>query len=118
MSKNIRYALIVFALLLLWLFSGVLTNRDTAGHRSADSSEDRLTQVEVIDSRARNYQPHMRFNARTEPYRLISLRAETSGPIVATDIAEGSFVETGAVVGKIATEDRQFRVVEARARLE
>lgn len=133
-SKNVRYALIIFAFIIVWLFSGLFvaegeaggelngqTNgsvNERAGEQVTTAADNDLTLVEVVDSRALDYQSQASFNARTEPFRIVSLRAETDGPIVATDIAEGSFVPADTEVGTIGTENRMLRVLESRAQLD
>ena len=114
MSRNVRYALLVLVLFLAWLLSGVFV--DTPANQT-EGRDKPLTHVDVITSSARLYQPSLSFNAHTEPFRLVNLRAETSGPLVATDVPEGAEVKRGRVVGKIATEARLLRVVEARSLL-
>ena len=102
MSRNVRYALIVLAVIIVWLLSGVFSNDDDALTKPEDENKN-LTHVEAVSSEAVLYQPSISFNARTEPYRIVSLRAETEGPLIATDVAEGAEVETGTVVGQIDT---------------
>lgn len=115
MSRNVRYALIILALILIWLLSGFFTSDDES--KGGDAQTSPLTQVEVMNSVAELYQPALTFNARTAPFRLVSLRAETEGPLISTDVAEGLQVRKSVVVGRIDPESRPLRVQEARSRL-
>lgn len=115
MSRNVRYALIVLVAILVWLFSGVF-GRDDKSKEEVEQTQ--LTGVEVLRSSAVLRRPSISFNARTEPFRFIDLRAETSGPLVSAEVPEGSQVQSGAIVGKIDVETRALRVTEARSLLE
>ena len=115
MSRNVRYALIIFVAINAWLLSGFLVSDDEPEEATAAS---KLTLVDVQVSSASYHRPALSFNARTEPFRLVSLSAETQGPLVAADIAEGSEVDKGTVVGRIDVEGREFRLSEANSLLE
>ena len=114
-SRNVRYALIIFVTINVWLLSGLLVSDNETEDKAA---EPKLTLVGAQVSAAAYHRPALSFNARTEPFRLVSLSAETQGPLVAADIAEGSEVDKGAVVGRIDVEGREFRLSEARSLLE
>lgn len=115
MSRNVRYALIILVTIIVWLSSGLLVSKDKPEETSARTE---LTHVGVLSSAAVFYQPSLKFNARTEAFRQVNLRAETSGPLIAADIEEGTEVQQGTVVGKIDKESRELRVLEARSLLE
>jgi len=114
-SRNVRYALIIFALIIAWLLSGFFVGNDDLEEKSTTSD---LTHVDVLASTAQPYRPSLSFNARTEPFRLVNLRAETSGPLIAADTMKGAEVAEGTVVGRIDVEGRLLRVMEARSLLE
>jgi len=115
-SKNVRYALIVLVVVLAWLLSGLLIGNDESVEK--ENTDNFLTHVEVATSTAEHYQPSLMFNARTEPFRLVHLRAETEGPLVAASVAEGTEVKQGTLVGKIGIQERALRVVEAQSLVE
>ena len=115
MSRNVRYTLIIFVAINAWLLSGFLVSDDEPEEATAAS---KLTLVDVQVSSASYHHPTLSFNARTEPFRLVSLRAETDGPLMAAEVAEGADVEAGTVVGRIDIEGREFRLSEARSLLE
>lgn len=52
---------------------------------------------------------------RTEASRKVQLKAETSGRIVAIEAREGERIKKGAVIARIAQNDRQAKLREARA---
>lgn len=116
MSRNVRYALIILASIIVWLASGLLVSKDGAEQEPAKAAE--LTHVGVVSSSAVFYQPSLRFNAHTEAFRQVNLRAETSGPLISTRVQEGTEVAQGTVVGEIDKESRELRVLEARSLLE
>lgn len=115
MSRNIRYALIILGLILVWLFSGFLAGDDADTEEV--SSESSLAKVEVMKSDAQPYHPSLIFNARTEPFRLVNLRAETEGPLIEVNVAEGEEVAESVLIAKIDPESRPLRVQESRSLL-
>lgn len=115
MSRNVRYALIILVLILAWLISGLFVSDDEPENETETTE---LTHVGIMSSTVAFFQPSLKFNARTEPYRLVNLRAETNGPLISTDINEGSEVIQGSVLGRIDTESRQLRVQEAQSLLQ
>ena len=55
---------------------------------------------------------------RTEPNRMVQIKAKTPGAIAATPIAEGAFVRAGTVVCRQDIDARRANVDQARAQLE
>lgn len=71
--------------------------------------------VRAVESVASPVSPELVLNGRTEPRRMVRVRAETDGRVVATPMAEGSPVEPGTVILRLDRRDREARVAEARA---
>ena len=120
MGKNVRYALVTLAVILVWLLSGMIVGdrSESREQESIQQSGRQSTLVEVRRSQAVPFQPITRFNARTEPYRSVNLRPETSGLLIKVHVEKGRQVEAGELIAQLAIEDRQLRVNEAEAVLE
>jgi membrane fusion protein, multidrug efflux system len=119
MTKNVRYALIILVLVLGWLFSGLIINSDDTDENLSDSARAvDLIRVEVRDIAEETFIPSLNISARTEAFRIVEIKAETSGQIEATPIAEGEFVKAGTELARLRTDDRKFRVQEAQAGLD
>ena len=118
MSKNVRNALIVLALILAWLISGAfLKSPESADIASSDQSLDNIL-VEVVDIVSVLHRPVMKFNAYTEPFRSVNVSAETAGAVISTPAKEGSLVEEGELLAQLNPEERELRVRQARATLQ
>ena len=119
MTKNVRYALIILVLVLGWLFSGLIINSDDTDESLSESDQpENLIRVQVSDIAEETYSPSLNISARTEAFRIVEIKAETSGQIEATPIAEGEFVKAGVELARLRIDDRSFRVQEAQAGLD
>jgi membrane fusion protein, multidrug efflux system len=117
-SKNVRNALIVLALILAWLISGAfLKSPESADISSSNQSLDNIL-VEVVDIVSVLHRPVMKFNAYTEPFRSVNVSAETAGAVISTPAKEGSLVEEGELLAQLNPEERELRVRQARATLQ
>ena len=134
MNSNVRVALIILVLILVWFASGLL-NSDSEGDDQSNGSqhnpsggeknqsmqhqqsadENVFTRVRTRWSEAEGYARQVIARGRTEANRQVTLRAEVSGKVVAVPVAKGQAVEAGEIICELAVEDRKQRVVEARA---
>ena len=119
MSKNVRYALTILVFVLAWLFSGFVFRNDNASENTADatSQENKIFRVQVRDINQQRFAPSLTVSARTEAFRMVELRAETSGQLESTPVTEGSDVKAGDELARLRVDDRNFRVREAEASL-
>jgi multidrug efflux system membrane fusion protein len=117
-SKNIRNALIVLVIILAWLISGLIFKSSEGAEEGSGNQVADTSLVEVVDIQAVPHRPVMKFNASTEPFRSVSVSAETSGAIISTPAREGVEVEKGDELALINPEERELRVRQARASLQ
>ena len=115
MNKNVRIALIVFVVTLLWFVSGMWKAPQV--QEKVDSAENQRTLVTAQWFQAQPYASRFSARGRTEPNRTVNLRAEVSGRVVAVPAERGQRVAVGDVVCRLAVEDRQQQVDQARAAL-
>ncbi|MDG2087711.1 MAG: efflux RND transporter periplasmic adaptor subunit [Arenicellaceae bacterium] len=119
MTKNLRYALIILVLVLVWLFSGLIINSDGTDENLSKSDQAiKLIRVQVSDIVEESFVPRLNISARTEAFRVVEIKAETSGQIEVIPIAEGEFVKAGDELARLRIDDRSFRVQEAQAGLD
>ncbi|MCS6879177.1 MAG: efflux RND transporter periplasmic adaptor subunit [Geminicoccaceae bacterium] len=76
-----------------------------------------LTPVRVTESLARPTAPELLLSGVTEPARTVILRAELSGRVLETPVAQGARVEAGAPIVRLDPRERPERVRELEARL-
>ncbi|MAF49887.1 MAG: efflux RND transporter periplasmic adaptor subunit [Rhodospirillales bacterium] len=87
------------------------------GHAPAAVPENKAPKVRVRSSVAADRARELVFLGRTEASRKVALKAETAGRIVAVPAREGARVKRGAVIVRLAMDDRQARLGEAKATL-
>ena len=116
MNANIKIAGIILILLLLWLLSGVFSSTDPKASQQMVGNQ--LTKVQVSQYSQRTFTPELSLPSKTEPYRIVELRAQVSGLLLDVPGRRGSKVEQEQPVCVIEPMDRPFRVDRAAAQLE
>ena len=103
-----------------WILSGQLDGADSP--RPPPSEESRaaasLPSVRVRAFAARETVNELVLFGRTEAERQVDLKAETVGRVVAVGATKGEFLDKGAIIVRLAMDDRQARLEEAKARIE
>ncbi len=119
LPKNVRIALIIFVLALLWLLSGFLTGGDESNgvNMSAVQRSDQAFVVRARHSRSAAVPEIVSLRGKTLANRDVSLRAELSGRVAETPVERGQSVKAGDVICKLNPEDRLLRLKEAEAAL-
>jgi multidrug efflux system membrane fusion protein len=98
----------------VWILSG-LGNSSPASDDLADDASGEAVSVAFRHSRARTMQRTITTSARTEPDRIVELKAETPGRIIAINAERGTFVAEGQAIMELDMRDRQARLAETRA---
>ena len=118
MKKSFMIAFGVALVAFVWIVSGQFTGYsdelDTASGSKTPESES-LTQVRTRRSIARMHESSVVLFGRTEGVRSVQIKVETSGRIVAVPGVKGQVVKKGDVIARIAMDDRQARLNEAKA---
>jgi multidrug efflux system membrane fusion protein len=120
--SSILIATVIAIALAVWMGSGWLQEAmnppdlPPARSNTAGTSE-RPIQVMVRESVARNLTRQIEASARTEPNRIVEIRAETEGAIVELGAERGSRVTQGELIAAIDMRDRRAQLQEADARI-
>jgi len=114
-SKNYRNATIIALLSILWLGSGLVVSSDSKEPVEAKSQDKKLNKVQVRRLEAQPYHLSVKLRSRTQPNRLVDLKAEVTGRISHLPLEKGSQVKAGQVICEITLEDRQLRLDETEA---
>ncbi len=103
----------------LWIASGAMTDTPPSptGAKPAAKEPVEAVLVRVRDSRAQPHDRRITLFGRTEAVKSIEVSAETAGRIVERPVNNGQWVEKGAVIARLATDDRRARLDEAEAKL-
>lgn len=89
---------------------------ETAADEDAGAQDEGVSVV-VMPSTAQVIDSAVVLRGRTEALREVTVKAETSGPIVSPPLRKGAMVEAGQLLCEIDPGTRQAQLSEARARL-
>ncbi len=136
MSRSMKIALGILAAFVLYFAVRMMTQSDGDANdripvaspsavptldkpvpEKRSSSKDNI-KVLVRQSYAKQHPIFLTFKGRSEPARVVSVKAETTGVVVSVGAEEGQLVNKGDVLCQIEVASRQARVNEARASLE
>ena len=111
--RNAGWMTIVATVLVLaaWVVTG---ESEPGDERSAGRADAAVT-VELSASRAESVERVLTLQGHVEPEQVVDVRARTDGQVVETPVPEGATVERGEVVARLAMDDREARLREARA---
>jgi multidrug efflux system membrane fusion protein len=130
LSNSLILAALVFVAVATWMLSGVLTRdpsaetaADVIGRRAVDTgtgqgNERNLLRVSVQTSHARPVTREVTVSARTEPNRMLELRAEADGEVVEVIADRGARVAAGDPIVRLDVRDRMARLDEIEALIE
>lgn len=74
--------------------------------------------VRVTSASVENFVERVRVRGTTQATRLVNVRSETNGRVIATPVARGARVERGDVLCELAIDTRGSDLQEARSRQE
>ena len=123
MRKTYIIAAVIAVAIGLWLFSGQLGKGEDVRHatlaeqntQSDAAAEDRVpTRVRARVSQAETYTASVLVRGRTENKRSVDVQAETQGRVESRPVEKGGRVEAGALLCRLAVEDRNAVLTEAR----
>jgi len=114
-SKSVWLAAGVAAAVTGWMLSGLGREAPPADAAATPDRTPAAARVAVKPSRARTITREVVVSARTEPNRIVELRAETAGRVVALGAERGAAVAAGERIVGLDLRDREARLEEARA---
>lgn len=119
-SKNrklsIYVAIVIVTTVSLWMLSGLGSEPSALQETVFTNSEPgSLTVVRVADVSATEIIREIPVSGRTEPDRIVQLRAETQGQVKQIGVARGSVVNEGDSLLTLDIRDRNERLQEAKA---
>ena len=119
-SKSVLMACVVAVSVSVWMLTGLVGSSDSATQSPDDKTvtsvdADAAVRVAVRTSRATSTTREIAVSARTEPNRMVELRAETDGRVISLGAERGAVVVAGEKIAVLDMRDRQARLEEARA---
>ncbi len=112
-------ALIIVALVAGWMFSGTsgddaTTGKPAVAHNTAKETSTLLS-VQTQVQQAKSIMRYINVYGRSAPARVIDIKAETNGRVVAIGADRGKLIKRGAVIARLDLRDRQARLAQAKA---
>ena len=114
-------ALMVFALVSLWMASGLNKEHEKVTDTSQVQSQgntDADLRVQVTKLQAQPITRSISVYGRTAPARTVTISAEAEGRIVNINVERGQRVKSGTTLIRLDLRDRRARVEQARASVE
>ncbi len=116
MKSPVKIALVLSALITLWVLSGLVFPSGEAEQGGEDAREkDVSSLLEVTPMEATPRRRYVVLYGETAPLRSVALKAETQGTVVGIPAEEGQALKKGDVILKIDERDRQARLTQAEA---
>lgn len=115
MHSSFKIALVLCALLALWLISGIFSGEETKSADTSESAEKQAVSVRVIESHAYESWDEVVVYGTTEASKRVMLRAEASGTVEAIVAHEGATIEQGKTILKLDAQDRKAALQYAEA---
>ncbi len=122
MRIKTSYAIATFLAVALigWLWSGQIGKHDetaqpVVGEQNEDTTRNAPIAVQVEDLIAETIEREVIANGKTAPNRIVRLRGETTGRVMAIGPAEGDIVKAGDLLATLDPRDREVAVLEAKA---
>lgn len=118
MNRSILIALGIFAVLTVYMLTGLI---GCAGGDSADAAvpaEKKLMTVQVREMEAEVIPREIVLTGKTVPSRRVELKAETAGKVIAAVERRGMPIREGELIAEIEMRDRRERLEQAKAALE
>lgn len=127
MLRNLISAAVIVAGIILWMGSGALTGveagnsqaeREHQGQATPEFAVDDVNRVRVAVIGSEPRTRHVVLRGKTESKRVVDVKAEVAGRIVARPVERGMQVAKGELLCELAVDDREVAVREARAAFE
>jgi len=101
----------------VWMVSGMYSQAEESPETPAESTAPQLMKVQVMHSTAKPVQRLVSVQGQVEALRVVQLKAEVDGRVEQLPVAEGTRIDAGTPLIKLAEDYRGAQVSEAQARL-
>jgi membrane fusion protein, multidrug efflux system len=113
MKPGYRWALLITAVALVWLGTGVIGGRNNANVAQAKTSD--VPSVQVMTLTAQKRDAMLTIRGRTEALHAVDVRAEVDGMVKAIHFDKGDTVKAGDVLCELKINDKGARYDESKA---
>lgn len=117
MKSSTLTALLIAAVSLIWILSGVVLPSSAEDKAGAKTEEKELMAVRVRDSVAEDFVNKIRITGRTQATQSVDVQAEIEGLVKTILLREGTIVEEGDILARLEERDLRAVLDEARERV-
>tara|TARA_R110000868_G_scaffold218576_1_gene469048 strand:- start:203266 stop:204387 length:1122 start_codon:yes stop_codon:yes gene_type:complete len=114
LESNVKMALSVAAVVILWMLTGIFSSNDTAQNKT---KEKLIKEVQVIQSVEKPYTRQVKLSSTTQPYMLVNLGARIEGQVESIQADKGQIVKKGQILLTIEKEQRAETLKTAQLQL-
>lgn len=121
MKKTYLIASLIVVLVSLWMFTGVFktstpheTTNETVSETDSNPQHE-VARVRVSHLTAEKQRVEIVLRGRTEAKRIVEIKAETGGRVIAVPVEKGQRVKKGDILCELANDGRNERLTQARA---
>jgi len=115
MTRSMLIAAGISLAAFLWVLTGVFLPSTPSPVGEAEAPVARPPAVRVIPSSASPRIGSLVIKGRTQAFRNVPVRAETTGKVVALGEAKGGPIKEGGLILRLSTDDRKAKLDEAKA---
>ncbi len=116
MNTSFAWAIGIAVIVAIWILSGELFGDDAkSSGATLETEEERIVAVRATTSFAQSHANKITIRGQTEALRTVTIKAETTGTVIAVPADEGSRVSAGDVICKLSMNVRDAQKTEAEA---
>lgn len=116
MNTSFAWAIGIAAIVALWILSGELFDDDAKSRGATlEIEQERTVAIRATISFAQSYVNKIIIRGRTEASRTVTIKAETSGTVIAVPADEGSRVSVADVICELSINARDAQKTEAES---
>ncbi len=115
MSAGYRAALVILAIAVLWLGSGMLKSGQPVQTQDAAAKTNEIPRVQVRTLASTSRDATVTVRGRTQALHAVDVRAEADGVVQAIHFEKGERIKAGDVLCELKVNDRAAKFDEARA---
>ena len=121
MKKTYLVAGLIVAVMFLWMLSGVFKSKESheeatdSAKQAENSKAARITRVRTSHLTAEPQRVEIVLRGRTEAKRVVDIKAETNGRVIAVPVEKGQQVKAGDVLCQLSDDSRREQLSQAQA---
>jgi multidrug efflux system membrane fusion protein len=116
MKKSYMIAIIMSAVIVVWMATGMLNSPDKTTIKSTEQDH-QLILVETQLQKAKPVQLRLTLQGQVEPRRKTSIRSDLDGRVTDIFVKEGDWIKAGTVIFCLDPEDREIKLARENALL-